>query len=29
VRIMVPPFMEAGDRIVVNTEELIYLKRAD
>ena len=29
VRIMVPPFVEAGDRIVVNTEELIYLKRAD
>ncbi|MGB0342761.1 MAG: elongation factor P [Parvibaculales bacterium] len=29
VRIMVPPFIEAGDRIVVNTEELIYLKRAD
>ena len=29
VRIMVPPFVEAGDRIVVNTEELTYLKRAD
>ncbi|MEL0071957.1 MAG: elongation factor P, partial [Rhodobiaceae bacterium] len=26
VRIMVPPFVEAGDRIVVNTEELTYLK---
>ena len=29
VRIMVPPFVEAGDMIVVNTEELTYLKRAD
>lgn len=29
VRIMVPPFVEAGDRIVVNAEELTYLKRAD
>ena len=29
VRVMVPPFVEAGDKIVVETNEVVYLKRAD
>lgn len=29
VRVMVPPFVEAGDKIVVETNEVTYLKRAD
>ena len=29
VRVMVPPFVEVGDKIVVDTNEGIYLKRAD
>ena len=28
-RIMVPPFVEAGDKIVVDTNEVTYIKRAD
>lgn len=28
-RIMVPPFVEAGERIIVDTNELIYVRRAD
>lgn len=29
VRVMVPPFIKQGERIVVDTNELTYLKRAD
>ena len=29
VRIMVPPFVETGDKIVVDTNEVTYIKRAD
>ena len=29
VRIMVPPFIEAGDQVVVDTNEVTYIKRAD
>jgi len=29
VRVMVPPFIEAGERIVVDTNEITYLRRAD
>ena len=29
VRIMVPPFVEVGDKIVVDTNEVTYIKRAD
>lgn len=29
MRIMVPPFVSNGDKIIVDTQELIYLKRAD
>jgi len=29
VRIMVPPFISAGEKVVVNTEELTYVKRAE
>ena len=29
VRTMVPPFVEAGDKIVVDTNEVTYIKRAD
>jgi elongation factor P len=29
VRVMVPPFIAEGESIVVDTEELIYLRRAD
>ncbi|MEC9344254.1 MAG: elongation factor P, partial [Pseudomonadota bacterium] len=29
VRVMVPPFIESGERIVVDTNEVTYLRRAD
>ena len=29
VRIMVPPFIEAGESIVVDTNEIEYVRRAD
>lgn len=29
LRIMVPPYMSAGEKIIVNTETLEYVKRAD
>ena len=29
LRIMVPPFIEQGEKIIINTEDLSYLKRAD
>jgi elongation factor P len=29
VRIMVPPFVEAGEKVVVDTNELTYVRRAD
>jgi translation elongation factor P len=29
VRILVPPFIESGERVVVDTNELTYLRRAD
>ncbi|WMS43206.1 elongation factor P [Acuticoccus sp. MNP-M23] len=29
VKVMVPPFIGAGERIVVDTEEVTYLRRAD
>ena len=29
VRVMVPPFIEAGERILVDTSEIAYLRRAD
>lgn len=29
VRVMVPPFVETGDKVVVDTEEVTYLRRAD
>ena len=29
LRVMVPPYMSAGERIVVNTETVEYVKRAD
>jgi elongation factor P len=29
VRILVPPFVEAGERVVVDTNELTYVRRAD
>ncbi len=29
VRVMVPPFIEAGEKIVVETNEITYVKRAD
>jgi elongation factor P len=29
VRVMVPPFVEMGDKIIVDTNEVTYLKRAD
>jgi elongation factor P len=28
-RIMVPPFVEAGERVVVDTNELTYVRRAE
>ncbi|KQT88109.1 elongation factor P [Aurantimonas sp. Leaf443] len=29
VRVMVPPFIESGERILVDTNEITYLRRAD
>ncbi|WEX09985.1 elongation factor P [Chelativorans sp. AA-79] len=29
VRVMVPPFVSAGEKIVVDTDEITYLRRAD
>ena len=29
VKVMVPPFIEAGERIVVDTDEVTYVRRAD
>jgi len=29
VRILVPPFIAAGERIIVDTNEVTYLRRAD
>lgn len=29
LRLMVPPFIEQGEKVVINTEDLTYLKRAD
>jgi elongation factor P len=29
VRIMVPPFISSGERVIVDTEELAYIRRAD
>ncbi|TNE58748.1 MAG: elongation factor P [Alphaproteobacteria bacterium] len=29
VRVMVPPFIETGERVVIQTEDLKYLRRAD
>ena len=29
IRVMVPPFIEAGERIVVDTNDITYLRRAD
>jgi elongation factor P len=29
VRVMVPPFVSAGERIVVDTSEIAYVRRAD
>jgi len=29
VRVMVPPFIEAGERVIVDTNEITYLRRAD
>lgn len=29
IRIMIPPYMSVGERIIVNTETLEYVKRAD
>jgi len=26
---MVPPFIEQGEKVVINTEDLTYLKRAE
>ncbi len=29
IRVLVPPFISAGERIVVDTNELTYLRRAE
>ena len=29
VRIMVPPFVSAGERVVVDTNEIAYIRRAE
>ena len=29
VRVMVPPFIKQGEKIIVDTNEVTYLKRAD
>jgi len=29
IRVLVPPFIEAGEKVVVDTNEITYLRRAD
>ena len=29
VRILVPPFVTAGEKVIVDTNEMAYVKRAD
>ena len=29
LRVLVPPFIESGERIVVDTNEVTYMRRAD
>ena len=29
IKVMVPPFIEAGEKIVVETNEITYVKRAE
>ena len=29
IRILVPPFIETGERVLVDTNELTYIRRAD
>ena len=29
LRVMVPPFIEEGEKVIINTEDLTYLKRAE
>ena len=29
IRVMVPPFIDQGEEIVINTEDMTYLKRND
>jgi elongation factor P len=29
VRVLVPPFISAGEKIIVSTDEVAYVKRAD
>jgi elongation factor P len=29
MRLMVPPFIEAGERVVVDTNEIAYVRRAE
>jgi elongation factor P len=29
LRVMVPPFIEAGEKIIVDTTEITYVRRAD
>lgn len=29
VRVLVPPFISSGERIIVDTNELTYVRRAD
>ena len=29
LRVLVPPFISAGEKIIVNTDEVAYVKRAD
>ena len=29
VRVLVPPFISAGERIIVDTNEITYVRRAD
>ena len=29
IRVLVPPFISAGERIIVDTNEITYMRRAD
>jgi elongation factor P len=29
IRVLVPPFISSGERIIVDTNELTYVRRAD